>query len=148
MRYVGHKKQDAPAPAFTGPAAGAGGGGVQIAGGLRGRDDLARPSIARKALVISADSLRSTGSATINVITLKLPDDLHAALNEVSRQRGLSKSAVVREALELSLRTQGAAAGAAERWVAKWQGKLELPDRHGLEASDPRLSHLLAKHVR
>ena len=84
----------------------------------------------------------------MNVITLKLPDDLHAALNAVSRQRGLSKSAVVREALESSLRTQGAAAGAAERWVAQWQGKLGLPEQHRLEATDPRLSHLLAKHVR
>ena len=84
----------------------------------------------------------------MNVITLKLPDDLHAALNEVSRQRGLSKSAVVREALELSLRSQGAVAGAAERWVAQWQGKLKLPDPQGLEATDPRLAHLSAKHVR
>ncbi len=84
----------------------------------------------------------------MNVITLKLPEDLHAALNEASRQRGLSKSAVVREALELSLLAQGVAAGAAERWVTQWQGKLKLPDPRGLEASDPRLSHLLAKHVR
>ena len=36
----------------------------------------------------------------MNVITLKLPDDLNTALKEVSRKRGLSKSAVVREALE------------------------------------------------
>jgi len=84
----------------------------------------------------------------MNVVTLKLPDDLHAALNEVSRQRGLSKSAVVREALELSLRKQGVAASAAERWVAQWQGKLKLPERGGLEATDPRLAHLLAKHLR
>ena len=84
----------------------------------------------------------------MNVMTLKLPDELHAALDEVSRQRGLSKSAVVREALELSLRTQGVAAGAAERWVAQWQGKLKMPDPRGLDATDHRLSHLLAKHVR
>jgi predicted transcriptional regulator len=84
----------------------------------------------------------------MNVITLKLPDDLHAALKEVSRKRGLSKSAVVREALEQSLLAQGAAAGAAERWVAQWQGRLKLPDAHDVEAADPRLAHLLAKHVR
>lgn len=84
----------------------------------------------------------------MNVMTLKLPDELHAALNEVSRQRGLSKSAVVREALELFLRNQGVVAGAAERWVAQWQGKLKLPDLGELEATDLRLSHLLAKHVR
>ena len=77
-----------------------------------------------------------------------MPDDVHTVLNEVGRQRGLSKSAAIRDALELSPRTQRAAAGAAERWVAQWQGKLELPDRHGLEASNPRLSHLSAQHVR
>lgn len=85
----------------------------------------------------------------MNVITLKLPDDLNAALNEVSRKRGLSKSAVVREALEQSLLAQGVTAGAAERWVAQWQGRLKLPDAtRDLEATDPRLAHLLAKHVR
>ena len=84
----------------------------------------------------------------MNVITLKLPDDLNAALNEVSRKRGLSKSAVVREALEQSLLAQGVTAGAAERWVAQWQGRLKLPDARDLEATDVRLAHLLAKHVR
>ena len=44
-----------------------------------------------------------TRSPGMNAITLKLPDDLNAALKEVSRKRGLSKSAVVREALEQSL---------------------------------------------
>ena len=56
----------------------------------------------------------------MNVITSKPPDDLNAALDEVSRKRGLSKSAVVREALEQSLLGQDVAAGAAERWVAQW----------------------------
>ena len=84
----------------------------------------------------------------MNVITLKLPDDLNAALKEVSRKRGLSKSAVVREALEQSLLSQGVAAGAAERWVAQWQGSLMLPEASEVEAGDSRLAHLLAKHVR
>ena len=84
----------------------------------------------------------------MNVITLKLPDDLNTALKEVSRKRGLSKSAVVREALEQSLLSQGVAAGAAERWVAQWQGSLMLPEASEVEAGDPRLAHLLAKHVR
>ena len=84
----------------------------------------------------------------MNVITLKLPDDLNAALNEVSRKRGLSKSAVVREALEQSLLAQGVAAGAAERWVDQWQGRLALPDASDAQVTDPRLAHLLAKHVR
>lgn len=84
----------------------------------------------------------------MNVITLKLPDELHAALNEVSRQRGVSKSAVVREALEQSLLAHGAVAGAAERWVAQWRGRLRLPEAGAVEGIDPRLAHLLAKHVR
>ena len=84
----------------------------------------------------------------MNAITLKLPDDLNAALNEASRKRGLSKSAVVREALEQSLLAQGALAGAAERWVAQWQGSLKLPEANKVQATDPRLAHLLGKHVR
>ena len=39
----------------------------------------------------------------MNAITLKLPADLHAALNEVSRARGLSKLAVVRVEFRSSL---------------------------------------------
>jgi predicted transcriptional regulator len=84
----------------------------------------------------------------MNVVTLKRPDDLHDALKEVSRKRGLSKSAVMREALERSLLTQGDEAGAAERWVAQWQGRLQLPTLPEAEATDARLAHLLAKHVR
>lgn len=84
----------------------------------------------------------------MNVITLKLPDDLHAALKAVSLKRGLSKSAVVREALEQSLLAQGVEAGAAERWVAQWRGRLRLPNAAEAEATDPRLAHLLSKHVR
>ena len=84
----------------------------------------------------------------MQVITLKLPDDLNAALNEVSRQRGLSKSAVVREALEQSLLAQGVVAASAQRWVAQWQGRLKLPEAHAVEANDTRLAQLLTKHVR
>ena len=39
-------------------------------------------------------------------------------------------------------------AAAAERWVAQWQGRLTLPEASEVEATDPRLAHLLAKHVR
>ena len=83
----------------------------------------------------------------MHVISLKLPDNLNAALQEISRKRGLSKSAVVREALEQSLMAQGAVAGAAERWVAQWQGQLKLPEGKTAEDTDPRLAQLLAKHV-
>lgn len=84
----------------------------------------------------------------MNVIALKLPDNLNAALKEVSRKRGLSKSAVMREALEQSLLTQGVVAGEAERWVAQWQGTLQLPEVSEIESTDPRLAQLLAKHLR
>lgn len=84
----------------------------------------------------------------MHVLTLKLPDDLNAALQEVSARRGLSKSAIVREALEQSLLAQGVAAGAAERWVEQWQGCLKLPAAGDAENTDARLAHLLTKHVR
>ena len=84
----------------------------------------------------------------MQVVTLKLPESLNAALNEVSRRRGVSKSAVVREALEQSLLAQGVVAGAAERWLAQWQGRLQLPASASSLSEDPRLAHLLAKHLR
>lgn len=84
----------------------------------------------------------------MDAITLKLPADLHAALNEVSRQRGLTKSAVVREALQQALLKQGVQASAAEQWVTQWQGRLSLPAASRVEARDPRLAQLLKKHLR
>ena len=80
----------------------------------------------------------------MHVLTLKIPDDLNAALQEVSAKRGLSKSAVVREALEQSLLAHGVAAGAAGRWVAQWQGRLKLPSAREAQVSDARLAHLLS----
>lgn len=84
----------------------------------------------------------------MNVISLKLPDDLNQALMQASRQRGVSKSAVVREALAQSLQVHAEAANAAGRWVAQWRGKLRLPEATAVAASDPRLAHLLNKHLR
>ena len=84
----------------------------------------------------------------MKVITLKRPDKLNDVLNEVSRKRGLSKSAVVREALEQSLLKQDVVDSAPEPWVVQWQGSLKLPEASAVEAADPRLAHLLAKHVR
>lgn len=97
----------------------------------------------------------------MNVITLKLPDELNDALRKASEQRKLSKSAVVREALEQALLHQADEAGAAERWVAQWRGSMTVappvkgktggasPTKRPEPASgDPRLRHLLDKHVR
>ena len=71
----------------------------------------------------------------MNVITLKLPDDLHAAPKEVSAKRKLSKSAVVREALEQLPKMQVDAAAASRRWVAQWRGRLDPATK----TTDPRL---------
>ena len=89
----------------------------------------------------------------MNVLTLKIPEALDAALQAASRTRDLSKSTVVREALEQSLGRQADQAGTAERWVAQWRGRLSAPPPAGpgkVEAKpqDERLAHLLAKHLR
>jgi Arc/MetJ-type ribon-helix-helix transcriptional regulator len=86
----------------------------------------------------------------MNVITLKLPESLDAALLAASKQRGLSKSAVVREALELSLGLHQSRSGSAARWAAHWRGRLASPSKssRGATEDDARLAHLLAKHLR
>lgn len=86
----------------------------------------------------------------MNVLTLKLPEELDAALLAASRARGLSKSAVVREALEESLGRHADGAAAAERWLAQWRGRLTPPRAAPTDkrAADARLTHLLSKHLR
>lgn len=86
----------------------------------------------------------------MNVVTLKLPEELDAALRAASEQRGLSKSAVVREALERSLGLHEKRAGGAARWAAQWRGRLSVPAKNsrGSTEDDARLAHLLAKHLR
>lgn len=87
----------------------------------------------------------------MNVITLKLPESLDAALLAASKQRGLSKSAVVREALEQSLGLHQTRAGGAARWAAEWRGRLATQakgPRRAIEDDEGRLAHLLAKHLR
>lgn len=89
----------------------------------------------------------------MNVLSLKIPAELDAALQAASRSRGLSKSAVVREALEQSLGRQADQAGMAERWVAQWRGQLSAPAPKGppkgtAKPQDERLAHILAKHLR
>jgi predicted transcriptional regulator len=87
----------------------------------------------------------------MNMLTLKIPDELGSALREASRARGISKSALVREALEHLLRRQADQVGAAERWLAQWRGCLLLEPTvptDAAELQDARLAHLLAKHLR
>lgn len=91
-------------------------------------------------------------SPAMNVLTLKIPDDLDAALQAASRMRGVSKSAMVREALEQSLGRQAEQAARAERWAAQWRGGASAgPAATGqgkVKPLDERLAHLLAKHLR
>ena len=88
----------------------------------------------------------------MNVLTLKIPEALDAALQAASRARGLSKSAVVREALEQSLGRQADQAGTAERWAAHWRGRLSAPSagpgKAKAKPQDERVAHILAKHLR
>ena len=89
----------------------------------------------------------------MNVLTLKIPEELDAALQAASRARGLSKSAVVREALEQSLGRQADQVGTAERWVAQWRGRLSVappagPGKGKAKPPDERVAHILAKHLR
>jgi predicted transcriptional regulator len=87
----------------------------------------------------------------MNMLTLKIPEELDVALQAVSRMRGISKSALVREALEHLLRRQFDQAGAAERWLAQWRGCLSAESVSSTDVNEPqdeRLNHLLAKHLR
>ena len=89
----------------------------------------------------------------MNVLTLKIPEELDAALQAASRARGLSKSAVVREALEQSLGRQADQAGTVDRWLAQWRGRLSAAPPAGsgkgkAKRQDERVAHILAKHLR
>ena len=79
-------------------------------------------------------------------ITLKIPDELNAALEALSARRHVSKSAVVRAALEETLAREADAANAAARWVETWHGCLRGEEE--ARADDDRLTHLLSKHLR
>ena len=86
--------------------------------------------------------------AALKVISLKLAPELNLALEQASRQRGVSKSAVVRDALVQALQVQSKAASTASAWVTRWQGTMQLPEAAHVAAHDPRLAHLLDKHLR
>jgi predicted transcriptional regulator len=101
----------------------------------------------------------------VNTLTLKIPEELDAALKTASAQRGMSKSAVVREAIEQALGRQLESAATAERWLGQWRGAFVVPEsgaasktprrsamsapaKRSVETDDVRLAHILAKHVR
>lgn len=81
----------------------------------------------------------------MNTLTLKIPQSLDDALQLASARRQMSKSAVVREALEKTLATELTQVSPAAAWVNKWRGKMvsAAPDKQG----DDRLAHLMQKHL-
>ena len=65
----------------------------------------------------------------MNTISLKVPDPLAAELAEMAQRRGVSKSALIREALEAYLQTDGAeSAGSALSQVGDLRGILSGPE--------------------
>ena len=82
-------------------------------------------------------------------LTLKIPQSLNDALQLSSARRQMSKSAVVREALEKTLEADLHQASPSAQWVKKWSGAIgnskdaSIADTPG----DDRLAHLLKKHV-
>lgn len=86
----------------------------------------------------------------MQVLTLKIPDDLAAALQAASRARGVSKSALVRDALMHALPRVPQDASAAQSWLDRWRGRLSAETVADRAAGfhDPRLAHILDKHLR
>ncbi|MDP2809529.1 MAG: CopG family transcriptional regulator [Rhodocyclaceae bacterium] len=82
----------------------------------------------------------------MNILTLKIPDDLNIALKAASERRHLSKSALVRETLEKALAEEMAQSAPAGQWLASWRGTLR--GRETAPSGDARLAHLLEKHLR
>lgn len=65
----------------------------------------------------------------MNTVSLKVPDSLAAAITETARRKGVSKSALIREALTVYLRTQKTdQSGSALSQLADLQGILCGPE--------------------
>lgn len=65
----------------------------------------------------------------MNTISLKVPDSLAAELAEAAQQQGVSKSALIRDALEAYLQTHGPARSrSALAQVADLRGILSGPE--------------------
>jgi predicted transcriptional regulator len=81
----------------------------------------------------------------MNTLTLKIPQSLDDALQLASARRQMSKSAVVREALEKTLAAELTQVSPSAAWVGKWRGALS--SAQDVRTSDDRLAHLLQKHL-
>jgi Arc/MetJ-type ribon-helix-helix transcriptional regulator len=82
----------------------------------------------------------------MNTLTLKIPQSLDKALQAVSAKRQMSKSAVVREALEKTLAEELKQASPAGAWVNRWRGAMSASE--SIKLKDERHAHILAKHLR
>ena len=90
----------------------------------------------------------------MNPLTLKIPDAFDAALQLASARRHLSKSAVVREALEKELADELSQTSPAANWLGQWRGAFAAQAREPAKsakadaATDARVAHILRKHLR
>lgn len=82
----------------------------------------------------------------MNTLTLKIPESLDAALQMASARRHISKSAVVREALENALADELRQKAPAVNWVDRWRGVLS--GKESAADADERVAHILNKHLR
>ena len=97
-------------------------------------------------LVLLLNELVVTGHG-MNTLTLKIPQTLDGALQMASTRRRISKSAVVREALERTLTFELKQSGPASAWLERWRGSVREASTLQLKR-DSRMAHILAKHLR
>lgn len=86
----------------------------------------------------------------MNTLTLKIPDALDTALQLASARRHMTKSAVVREALEQLLADELKRTTPAANWLGQWRGALStrVSGQTASTADDARVAHILQKHLR
>jgi predicted transcriptional regulator len=86
----------------------------------------------------------------MNTLTLKIPDALDTALQLASARRHMTKSAVVREALEQVLADELKQTTPAANWLGQWRGALtgQVSRETDAAAGDARVAHILQKHLR
>ncbi len=81
----------------------------------------------------------------MTTLTLNISEELLAALNLAGRERQVSEDQVAVELLEGALLPDGTASR-SDRWIEAWSGRLK--GREDAASNDPRVQHLLAKHLR
>ncbi len=87
----------------------------------------------------------------MQTLTLKIPQNLVEALNSASASRRISKSAMVRDALERILKDELKHSRPAVAWLERWRGTMQAPlavGGEGTNAKDLRVAHILSKHLR